>query len=139
VINAKNKSNEEINNNKIFSIPARDSEKLDRRIYLNKNNIYKMIKLRKNSSVAHINNKIIFNKNSILKKNDNIIVDQHQNEIMTYRKNNNFNRISLFHEKMSKNHSKSKKKQIDLNNNNKMNSSLSKFSFNKCLSNSNVS
>ena len=141
MFNAKNKSNEEINknNNKIFSVQDSGSEKLDGRIYLNKNKIYKMIKIRKHGSVGNINNKIIFKKNSILKNNDKTILDQQHNVIMTYRKNNNLNRISLFREKMSKNHSKSKKKQIDLNNNNKMNSSLSKFSINKCLSNSNIS
>ena len=53
---------------------------------------------------------------------------------MTHRKINNFNRNSLYHEKMSKNSIKSKNQKLDLNSNsNKMNSSLRKFILNKFI------
>ncbi len=137
--NLKNKSNEEINrnknnNNKIFSIQPYRVKKLDGSINIYKCNDNKMINIGKNSS--NKNKKILSKKNSNPKKNDKNILNNNHRTIMTHRKINNFNRISLYHEKMSKNSSKSKNQKLDLNSNsnsNKMNSSLRKFILNKFI------
>ena len=136
-----NKNNKD-NNNKIFVIQAYTSKKKDTgiQLYKNKNN-NKIIKIRKNSSVVNLSSKMTYVKSSNAESNINkTIINKDPNAVLTYRKNSNFNRISLFHEKLNKNSNKLKKKQVDLNNNsNKINSSLRNFIFNKCISNSNVS
>ena len=137
--NLKNKSNEEINrnknknnNNKIYSIQPYSMKRLDGSINIYKYNDYKMINIGKNSS--NKNNKILSKKNSNPKKKDKNVLNNNHHTIMTNRKINNFNRISLYHEKMSKNSSKSKNQKLDLNSNsNKMNSSLRKFILNKFI------
>ncbi len=145
MFNIKNKSNEEINNNnnKAFSIQAYSCKKIDGHINLYNFSDNKMNNTKKNNSLLNLNSKIVSNKNSNLKNKDKTILDNNYNHhvVMTHRKKNYYNKISLYNEKMSKNSSKSKQKSYNLNsnsNNNKMNSSLCKFILNKCMPNPNI-
>ena len=133
-------SNEETDKNtkKAFSIQAYSYKKKDEKVQLFKNNDYKIIKIRKGNSIVNLNNKIIFEKNANIESS--IKTNINHKTILSNKKNKNFKKISLFHEKLLKNNSKSKSKIADSNNHsNKMNSSLVRFMFNKCISNSNIS
>lgn len=58
---------------------------------------------------------------------------------LTYRKNGNYDKITLYNEKLYRNNMKLKKKNLDINNSNiKINTSLRKLIFTKSISNSNA-
>ena len=131
----KNNLKEEMdkNNNKVFIVHAYSSRKKDERIRLFKNSDNKINELKKKSERLHKNNRIISGKNSNLDiTNNKTLINLNRDVPLS-------DRLSLYHEKLSQ----SKHKKLDSNKyynySNKMNPSLRKYMFNKCISNSNFS
>ena len=130
------------NINKIYAIQAYTGKKPIAGIQLYKNN-EKALKMKKNSSVISLNTKTSMSKFQNWETNNKNVRNNKKGLYitgLTYRKNNNINKISLIHEKLNKKNIKLKKNNFDINcSNNKINTSLRKLIFTKSISSSNVS
>ena len=129
-----NIKNDEINknNDKIFVIEGYTGKKKGGYIQLYKNND-KTIKIKKNNSVINLN-QMGTGKNQYFENKNKTIINNQHNTGFTYRKNN-FDKIYILNKRFKKNDNSIKNKN---NENKKINSSLRKYIFNKCASNSKI-
>ena len=137
--NMKNTYNDNIyrNGNKKYSLQAYTGEKSCGTIQLYKNRD-KNVKMKKNTSVINFNNRTAVSKFQNWQTN-NKTIRNNLNYGLTYRKNGNYDKITLYNEKLYRNNMKLKKKNLDINNSNiKINTSLRKLIFTKSISNSNA-
>ena len=112
------------NNDKIFVIQGYTGKKKGGNIHLYKTN-NKKYKIKKNNSVINLN-KMPSGKNQYYENKNKTIINNPHNAGFTYRKSNNPDKIYLIDKKFTK------------NDNNKMNSSLRKYIYNKCASSSKI-
>lgn len=139
--NMKNTYNDNIyqKGNKKYLIQAYTGEKSCGTIQLYKKRD-KNAKMKKNTSVINFNNKTAVAVSKFQNwQTNNKTIRNNLNYGLTYRKNGNYDKISLCNEKLYKNNIKLKKKNLDINNSNiRINTSLRKLIITKSISNSNV-